>query len=194
MTPNTSKPIFTTERKPLVETEVAPVEARLVSDDILFVDFGRAAFGTVSIPSMKGAGRNSVVVHLGEKLAKSGRIDRNPPGSVSYIRIEQELERRQSASRILIPPDKRNTGLAAIKMPSHIGEVTPFRYAEIEDAGKIEPSAIRQICVHYPFNECASSFDSSDPVLNAIWDLCKYSIKATSFCGVYVDGDRERIP
>jgi hypothetical protein len=24
--------------------------------------------------------------------------------------------------------------------------------------------------------------------------LCKYSIKATSFCGVYVDGDRERIP
>jgi hypothetical protein len=24
--------------------------------------------------------------------------------------------------------------------------------------------------------------------------MCKYSIKATSFCGVYVDGDRERIP
>jgi len=26
-----------------------------------------------------------------------------------------------------------------------------------------------------------------------VWELCKYSIKATSFCGVYVDGDRERI-
>jgi hypothetical protein len=30
--------------------------------------------------------------------------------------------------------------------------------------------------------------------LNDIWALCKYSMKATSFCGVYVDGDRERIP
>jgi alpha-L-rhamnosidase len=31
-------------------------------------------------------------------------------------------------------------------------------------------------------------------VLNDVWDLCKYSIKATSFMGVYIDGDRERIP
>ena len=31
-------------------------------------------------------------------------------------------------------------------------------------------------------------------MLNQIWDLCKYSIKATSFTGVYVVGDRERIP
>jgi hypothetical protein len=27
-----------------------------------------------------------------------------------------------------------------------------------------------------------------------VWDLCKYSIKATTFAGYYVDGDRERIP
>lgn len=30
--------------------------------------------------------------------------------------------------------------------------------------------------------------------MNAVWELCKYSIKATSFAGIYVDGDRERIP
>ncbi len=29
---------------------------------------------------------------------------------------------------------------------------------------------------------------------SSFWDLCKYSIKATTFAGVYVDGDRERIP
>ena len=39
-----------------------------------------------------------------------------------------------------------------------------------------------------------SSFESSDTILNQIWDICKYSIKATSFAGIYVDGDRERIP
>ncbi len=31
-------------------------------------------------------------------------------------------------------------------------------------------------------------------MLNRIWELCRYSIKATTFAGVYVDGDRERIP
>ncbi|NDD49049.1 MAG: hypothetical protein EBZ28_04215, partial [Alphaproteobacteria bacterium] len=48
--------------------------------------------------------------------------------------------------------------------------------------------------LNYTFDESASSFDSSDEVLNQIWDFCKYSMKATSFCGYYVDGDRERIP
>ena len=31
-------------------------------------------------------------------------------------------------------------------------------------------------------------------MLNALWKLCHYSIKATTFAGLYVDGDRERIP
>jgi hypothetical protein len=48
--------------------------------------------------------------------------------------------------------------------------------------------------VTYPFNDEASYFKSSDKVLNDVWEMCKYSIKATSFTGVYIDGDRERIP
>ncbi|NCD10574.1 MAG: alpha-L-rhamnosidase, partial [Negativicutes bacterium] len=48
--------------------------------------------------------------------------------------------------------------------------------------------------VFYPFNDYESYFHSSDTILNQIWDLSKYSIKATSFTGIYIDGDRERIP
>ena len=48
--------------------------------------------------------------------------------------------------------------------------------------------------INYTFEESASSFISSDDLLNQVWDFCKYSMKATSFCGYYVDGDRERIP
>jgi hypothetical protein len=51
-----------------------------------------------------------------------------------------------------------------------------------------------QKTVHVYFDDQAGSFTSSDTVLNQIWDLCKYSMKATSFAGIYVDGDRERIP
>jgi len=187
-------PTYTVERKSLTQTEVAPTETRLTDQGVLFIDFGRAAFGTLLVPVPLGPHRNSIVVHLGEKLAIDGRIDRTPPGTVRYIRIEQTLGTCRDSCRITIPPDERNTGPGAIRMPSHIGEVYPFRYAEIENAMDLDPSAVRQLCVHYPFDENASSFASSSNVLNAVWELCKYSIKATSFCGVYVDGDRERIP
>lgn len=185
---------YTVKPKELIQTEVKPVKTRMMADGSLFVDFGKAAFGTLLVPLPEKPGRKSIVVHLGEKLSSNGRIDRNPPGTVRYIRIEQKPDRQRNPCRIVIPPDKRNTGPAAIKMPPHIGEVFPFRYAEIEDAAGINPLAIRQVCVHYPFNENASSFKSTNSILNAVWELCKYSIKATSFCGIYVDGDRERIP
>jgi len=48
--------------------------------------------------------------------------------------------------------------------------------------------------VHYPFDDNTSSFSCSNDTLNKVYDLCKYSIKATSFTGVYIDGDRERTP
>ena len=35
---------------------------------------------------------------------------------------------------------------------------------------------------------------NNNDILNQVWELCKYSIKATTFAGLYVDGDRERIP
>jgi hypothetical protein len=41
--------------------------------------------------------------------------------------------------------------------------------------------------------EDAATFHSSDPMLDKVWDLCHYSIKATTFAGVFVDGDRERL-
>jgi alpha-L-rhamnosidase len=185
-------PRFTGSPKPLIQTEVAPVEVRSIGDGAWFVDFGRAAFGTLLIPPSGQPRRMPLVVHLGEKLADDGRIDREPPGTIRYARIEHEPA--STLTRLIVPADPRNTGRGAIAMPPEIGEVYPFRYAEVENADGLDPAALRQIAVHYPFDDAAASFASSDPVLNAVYDLCKYSIKATTFCGVYVDGDRERIP
>jgi hypothetical protein len=74
-----------------------------------------------------------------------------------------------------------------------MGLITPFRYVEIEHAGTFTVIPSRDI-FHYRFNDNAASFVSSDTVLNKIWDLCKHSIKATTVTGLYIDGDRERIP
>ncbi|MFU8779401.1 MAG: alpha-L-rhamnosidase C-terminal domain-containing protein [Kiritimatiellia bacterium] len=185
---------YTIRRLPLQQSAVPPVKTKLTDDGTLFIDFGQAAFGTLTVPTPNAVRRDALVVHLGEQVTAAGRLERAPAGTIRHIRIEQEIDPHLATTRIMIPPDKRNTGPAAIRMPPEIGEVFPFRYAEIEDGANLDISAIRQIRVHYPFDDAAASFDASDPVLNAIWNLCKYSIKATTFCGVYVDGDRERIP
>src|SRR5262249_27784942 len=95
---------------------------------------------------------------------------------------------------VAIQPDTRNSSGAAVRMPQSVGEVMPFRYCEISGYnGKLTAQQVRQVVTHYAFDESASAFHSSSMVLNDVWDLCKYSIKATSFTGVYIDGDRERI-
>jgi alpha-L-rhamnosidase len=58
----------------------------------------------------------------------------------------------------------------------------------------IEPENLQQEAYFNYFEEESSSFESSNDILNQVWDLCKYSMKATTFAGYYVDGDRERIP
>ena len=72
----------------------------------------------------------------------------------------------------------------------------PFRWVEIEGwPGELSPEQIvRQAAFATTWDDDAASFESSDEMLNRIWELCRYSIKATTFAGVYVDGDRERIP
>ncbi len=187
-----SKP-YTLER-PRVETRTVVIKRmQSLGDQGDFFDFGKAAFGTLRIP-VEGQGR--LVVHLGEKLREEGRLDRNPPGSIRYRKVEVEVRPGMGSVTLGIPPDKRNTGPGAIAMPERVGEVLPFRYAEIErlNGVRIGKEEVVQLAAQVAFDEGASDFESSDPVLNAVWELCKYSIQATSFCGVYVDGDRERIP
>jgi alpha-L-rhamnosidase len=183
----------TTQLASIQEVIVAPA-TQTWHESTLFVSFHRAAFGTLSLRLSPSNQMRTLVVHLGEKLDSAGRIDRNPPGTIRYRCIEQTIAPMQTQLRLVIPPDSRNTGPAAIKMPTKIGEVFPFRYAEIENAMERLIEDVQQIAVWYPFDDAAADFQSSSDVLNAVWDICKYTIKATTFCGVYIDGDRERIP
>ncbi len=180
---------------PLEKHVVNPVKFIQKNSQDDFIDFGRAAFGTLQIAFPEISTARTIEIHLGEKLKAENTIDPQPGGTIRYRKIPLNLEPHKQIYILKIPPDERNTRDMAIKMPEEIGEVLPFRYCEIKNGPTIlDASAVRQIAVNYPFQDDASYFHSSDTTLNAVWDLCKYSIKATSFCGVYVDGDRERIP
>jgi Glycogen debranching enzyme len=175
-------------------TEVAPVRFER-RGNVLFADFGKAAFGNLRLDFRTDPPTNIITVRLGEKLSGNGTIDRKPPGSVNYREITLATRPGQKRYQLEIPSKQFHLRAEPVKMPANIGEVTVFRYVEIEGAGNsLNTQSLRQLFVHAPFDDNAAHFKSSDETLNAVWELCKYTMKATTAFGVYIDGERERIP
>ncbi|MDR1096540.1 MAG: alpha-L-rhamnosidase [Tannerella sp.] len=179
---------------PQVKSPEPPVYTGNTGTSTVFVAFGKAAFGQLVLTLTSDVEKDSVVIHLGEQ-ATGEQVNRHPGGTIRYHRYALSLMKGTHTYRIKIAKDERNTAPAAVLIPDYIGEVLPFRYCEIEGHGKLPAvSEIVRESVHYPFDEAASFFECSNDTLNRIWDLCKYSVKATSALGFYIDGDRERIP
>lgn len=187
-------------RTPLVKSDNLAEKMYRHSDGTLFLDFGRDAFAQARI-TLNSQVLDTLAVHFGE-AASGDRVNRNPGGSIRYCSYPLVIRPGVHTYRIQFLPDRRNAAVKpdhsdaqAVLMPDCIGEVYPFRYMEIEGfEGHVSKSDIVRESVHYAFDDDASYFHSSDSVLNSVWELCRYSMKATSFLGVYVDGDRERIP
>ncbi|MBR4834561.1 MAG: hypothetical protein IKU86_09590 [Thermoguttaceae bacterium] len=207
-------------RYPLVKKVDRPQSATPLDAQTTFYDFGRASFGQIRVEiDSKTAGRVALV-RVGERI-KDGRVDRKPAGSTRYWEYRLPLQTGRQFYSIKTRVDKRNSSGAAVLTPDYVGEVMPFRYAEVEilpaspdvkDSETAEVAADAQVgslfdaaaepvvlsvareTVVYPFDVAASYFDCDDDRLNRVWDLCRYSIPATTFAGYYVDGDRERIP
>ena len=185
---------YATDRHPIRKQDEYPLKIDKIGATRYCADFGKASFGRIRMNLYSDNGTDSVTLHLGE-VAKEGEINRSPGGTIRYSQYKIGLDKGWKTYIVTIRPDQRNTGPQAIRMPEYIGEVTPFRYCEIENYKHPlrEKDLIRE-AAFYPFNDFDSHFHSSDTILNQVWDISKYSIKATSFLGIYVDGDRERIP
>lgn len=161
-----------------------------------FIDFGKAAFSKLKI-RLTSTKNDSVSVSVGEmKIKDDFSIDSDPGKNIRYFQNHLILNKGTQWYEVGWPNNpKRASNRFMIEMPDYIGEVYPFRYVEIENYnGDLKEVDVIRTNINYAFDENASSFVSSDSILNQVWDLCKYSMKATSFCGFYVDGDRERIP
>jgi hypothetical protein len=182
-------------RSPVLPTTDAPVRAEKREDGRWFVDFGKAAFGNVELTAPAGAAGTRVVVHLGEALAGPDRIDPKPGGTVRYQRHELTLAAGVAARPALTwrPPDWMKDGW--LPLPPKTGEMMPFRYVEVENAPAAFSAAnIRRVSWAVAFDAAAAGFESSSAPLDSVWAMCKHSIHATTFMGLYVDGDRERKP
>lgn len=154
-------------------------------------DFEKAAFGKLRL-TLSAAKDGNIMVIIGERL-KDGRIEHTPQVS-SVVYDEITLAVKAATHTYLVEPTRngRNTGPMAVPTQDYVGVVAPFRYCEI--VGDVTADKVERISYSYPFDEGAASFRCSNDTLNAIWDLCHYSLKPCSFLGIWVDGNRERIP
>ncbi len=177
-----------------VETLIKPEKLVKTGENSYFIDFGKDAFGKLEL-KINPSSYDTIIIHLGEKTERFNKIDRKPAGTIRYHRILLPVEPGKTIYVPAIPPDPGNTGPAAVHIPDSIGVITPFRYCELENCSiDLNPENVHQKVFWYYFKDENSAFISSDTVLNRVWDISKYTIKATSFAGLYIDGDRERIP
>jgi hypothetical protein len=200
---------YSTARYKQVESRIAPVSVRKIEAGRYLIDFGKDAFGYIrwTVPqnvlrigtadetmikmtsTQSGMASDvTVEIHFGEKL-KNGLVDRTPGGTIRYYKTTLMLD---GSGQYDVHPPGTTTG---ISIPAEFGRIAPFRYVEIGNCPfAVSADQFRQISVHYPFDDQAALFQSDNQILNDVWDLCSYSMKPTSFCAVYVDGDRERKP
>ena len=176
-----AEPVVALQRETILPAKATATDGRWS------FDFQRDAYGQFEIEVPASLAGKAITLRLGEALTTSGKIDPKAGPRIRFL--ESTLTLHPGANRpILREADAR-------RMPPEIGAVMPYRYAEIDgwpaDAGQ---PIVRQIAVFAPFDMNAAHFECDRPALNEIWELCRYSMKATSFCGLFVDGDRERLP
>ena len=173
----------------------SPVSISEVAPGTYLVDFGQVAFGNLALdlPPFRPAAAGKITVRFGEAL-KNGRIDTHPLGAVRFAEVTV-VPNWQTKLIVAPPPDSRNSRLPAVLTPKSWGVLLPFRWVEVQGWPRplIASQIQRQAAFSSSWVDNAATFHSSDPMLDQVWNLCHYSIKATSFAGVFVDGDRERL-
>ena len=178
--------------KELVEREVTPAKVSRNVAGHLVADFGRDAIGWLEL---KGEGTGPYEIVIGELCNGRGEVTNAYPKSTIRCRRISGVKSAGS-HRVPLPPDRLNLkgydpNAPAILLPERFGIVTAFRYVEIVAGPEME---LRQHAVNYPMDMGKSEFACDCADLVRVYDMCKYSMLATSFCGMYVDGDRERTP
>jgi hypothetical protein len=178
----------------VVQTPVAPVNTVTVGTGHYFFDFGRAAFGWVELTLDAPNAGAVMTVNIGEK-ANGQAVDLKPGGSSRATHVQLTLQKGSHTYRVNTPKDATNTSPPAVPLPTELGVVMPFRYVEVlSSPAALSADSARQIAVSYPFADAGGSFSSSNGSLDQVFEISKYSVKATTFAGLYIDGDRERTP
>ena len=175
----------------IVLSRATPVKLD-VDENKITLDYGKVVFSKVTInPNAENVG-NTVTIKLRES-SQPNPLPSTGPEKIGVRYLEQNITLRKGPQLVVLPDaDKR-------LMPASIGAVMPFRYIDIygwkgdfsEKFLKVESARSskykQQGSISFSGNQTAEE-------LNRILELANHTIEATSFGGIFVDGDRERLP
>ncbi len=154
--------------------EIEPARVVRKDDGSIFFDFGRQIIGGMKI-TLTGKVGGEFAVWLGEEKEGEDTVRYRARTKVTY---DETWTLRDGEQTI------ENFGYRGCRY----GELVPAEGVDLAGA------KIRAVAMRYPFDDDAAAFESSDPILNEVWELCKYSIKSTAL-DVYQDcPTRERGP
>ena len=171
------------DRNPIDYHTVFPVKIELKPNNTWFIDFKRAAFAYARFSLDWKAGENetekTITVRIGEK-AVDDSIDQKPGGGIIYKEYPLTIQPGKNDYVLKIPRFKPHYPHSQ-PMPEHMPEVIPFRYCEIV-CGDEQITLIhaRQMALYTLFDEKASAFSSDIELLNDVYNLCRYSIRANA--------------
>ncbi|NSX22974.1 family 78 glycoside hydrolase catalytic domain [Pseudomonas putida] len=152
--------------------DITPSSVRKVSDGHWLVDLGREIVGGLAV-QVTGTAGDILEVRLGEEL--------NSDGTVRYQLRAGNTYRETWTLR------------DGIQQFEHWG-YRAFRWVELRTSVDLSAAVIKGRAWKLDWDPSEVSFNSSDPSLDRVWELCRYSIEATRN-DLYVDTPtRERAP
>ena len=97
---------------------------KLLDGNILY-DFQKDFFGRLKVDISKLSTGDSAIIFIGEKIESSGKIDRNPGGTIRSYKY-RIIKGDQDYLYLPDLPDKRNTSGNALILPQSMGIVAPL--------------------------------------------------------------------
>lgn len=153
---------------PLAVYPIRPKRVVQLSEGGLWIDFGHELTGQLQLQARGQAG-DLVEIRCGEELLESG----DGAGEGAKDGAEQEPRRVRFQMRCNCDYRELWTLSGAVDEPDFY-DYKAFRYAEIiaPSSVVIDIDSILAIARHYPLEEQASRFRSSNDLLNQIWSIC----------------------
>ena len=173
---------------------ITPVSVATNTAGHLVFDFGKHVFGWVEIHVQMSGAYEFV---WGELLDGSGSIQTNEfyTRRQGRIRCAHTKGVFEKTGWTRIPYVESGDSAFHHGKVGDFGRVMPFRWLEVVSAPfEIKSDNVRQVAVHYPYDMAESSFECDSDALNRVYGFCKHSIRATTYMGLFIDGDRERLP
>jgi hypothetical protein len=173
--------------------DVLPVFVSTNVAENIVLDFGRHAFGWIEVNVEKPGPYEFI---WGELLDQAGSVQTNEfyTRRQGRVRCAHTKGRFTRSGWVRIPYVAGSGSAFRTEAVDGFGTIMPFRWLEVVSAPfDISAANVRQVPIYYPYYMGESKFECDLPALERVYGFCKHSIRATTYMGVFVDGDRERL-